>query len=289
MLERSNRRQRFLIIFLILVCIILVTVHSREGEEGILHRLQRFSMDVISPLQKGMSKILSPVRNGIGFLVDLGRARGERDRLREEVKQLEQRVHELEDMRRENEVLRDMIAVKEAYPQLEFLVVDVIGASPDAWEQTIIIGAGYDDGLQEYMAVLSEDGSLVGRIITCTAHTSVVQLITDEKSAVGARLQRNSEMGILRGEGGGKVHLELLNLEADVRTGDVVVTSGMGGTCPADIPIGMVTEIGEKQADLSVGIIIQPRASMSRLDRVMVVVSPRPISAPGVAEGGTGI
>lgn len=289
MLERSNRRQRFLIIFLILVCIILVTVHSREGEEGILHRLQRFSMDVISPLQKGMSKVLSPVRNGIGFLVDLGRARGERDRLREEVKQLEQRVHELEDMRRENEILRDMIAVKEAYPQLEFLVVDVIGTSPDAWEQTIIIGAGYDDGLQEYMAVLSEDGSLVGRIITCTSHTSVVQLITDEKSAVGARLQRNSEMGILRGEGGGKVHLELLNLEADVRTGDVVVTSGMGGTCPADIPIGMVTEIGEKQADLSVGIIIQPRASMSRLDRVMVVVSPKPTTAPGFAEGGTGI
>ncbi|MGQ9475161.1 MAG: rod shape-determining protein MreC [Actinomycetota bacterium] len=289
MLERSNRRQRFLIIFLILVCIILVTVHSREGEEGILHRLQRFSMDVISPLQKGMSKVLNPVRNGIGFLVDLGRARGERDRLREEVKQLEQMVHELEDMRRENEILRSMIAVKEAYPQLEFLVVDVIGASPDAWEQTIIIGAGYDDGLQEYMAVLSEDGSLVGRIITCTSHASVVQLITDEKSAVGARLQRNSEMGILRGEGGGKVHLELLNLEADVRTGDVVVTSGMGGTCPADIPIGMVTEIGEKQADLSVGIIIQPRASMSRLDRVMVVVSPKPTTAPGFAQGGTGI
>lgn len=289
MLERGNRRKRVLIIVLILVCIILVTVHSRESENGILHRLQRFSMDVISPLQKGMSKVLSPVRNGIGFLVDLARARGERDRLREEVEQLERRVHELENMRRENEALRNMIAVKEAYPELEFVAVDVIGASPDAWEQTIIIGAGYDDGLQEYMAVLSEDGSLVGRVITCTAHTSVVQLITDEKSAVGARLQRNSEMGILRGEGGGKVHLELLNLEADVRTGDVVVTSGMGGTCPADIPIGMVTEIGEKQADLSVGIVIQLRASMTRLDRVMVVVSPRPAEVPGVAEGGTGI
>lgn len=289
MLERRNRRQRFLMVTLVVVCIILVTVYSRESENGFLHRLQRFSMDVISPLQKGISKVLSPVRNGIGFLLDLGRARGERDRLREEVRLLEQRVHELEEMRRENEILKEMIAVKEAYPELEFMVVDVIGASPDVWEQTIIIGAGYSDGLQEYMAVLSEDGSLVGRIISCTAQSSVVQLITDEKSAVGAKLQRNSEMGILRGEGGGKVHLELLNLEADVRTGDVVITSGMGGTCPAGIPIGVITEIGEKQADLSVGIIIQPRASMTRLDKVMVVVSPPPTTAPGVAEGGSSI
>lgn len=287
MLERRNRRQRYLVVTLVIVCVLLVTVYSRESDNGIFHRLQRFSMDVISPLQKGVSKVLSPVRNGIGFLVDLGRARGERDRLREEVKNLEERIHELEEIRRENEALRQMIAVKEEHPELEFLVVDVIGTNPDVWEQTIIIDAGYSDGLREYMAVLSEDGSLVGRVILCTSQSSVVQLITDDSSAVGAKLQRNAEMGVLRGEGGGKVHLELLNLDADVKTGDVVVTSGMGGTCPAGIPIGVITEIGEKQADLSVGIIIDPRANLTRLDKVMVVVSPPPTTVPGVAEGGS--
>lgn len=286
MIERESRRQRTLLIILVVICVLLVTVYSRESEDGLFHRLQRFSMDVVSPLQKGMNKVLSPVRDGIGFLLDLGRARGERDRLMEEVKVLEEKVHELEETKRENEMLREMISVKEANPGLEFLVVDVIGANPDVWEQTILIGAGYSDGLREYMAVLSEDGSLIGRIILCTSQSSVVQLITDEKSAVGAKLQRNSEMGVLRGEGGGKVHLELLNQEADVQTGDAVVSSGMGGTCPADIPIGVITEIGEKKADLSVGIIIKPRASMTRLDKVLVVLSPLPSSAPGMAEGG---
>ncbi len=286
MLERRNRRQRYLMVTLVIVCVLLVTVYSRESDNGLFHRMQRFFMDVISPLQKGVSKVLSPVRNGVGFLVDLGRARGERDRLREEVKNLEERIHELEEIRRENDALRRMIAVKEEYPELEFLVVDVIGTNPDVWEQTIIIDAGYSDGLREYMAVLSEDGSLVGRIILCTSQSSVVQLITDDSSAVGAKLQRNAEIGVLRGEGGGKVHLELLNLDADVKTGDVVVTSGMGGTCPAGIPIGVITEIGEKQADLSVGIIIEPRANLTRLDKVMVVVSPPPTTVPGVAEGG---
>ena len=286
MVERQNRRQRIIIITLVVICVLLVTVYSRESKDGLFHRLQRFSIDVISPLQKGMSKVLSPVKDSIGFLVDLGKARGERDRLREEVRELEDQVHELEETQRENEQLHSMIQVKESNPDLEFLVVDVIGANPDVWEQTIQIGAGYSDGLQEFMAILSEDGSLVGRIVLCTSEASVVQLITDEKSSVGAMLQQNAEMGIVKGEGRGEVRLELLNQDAEVKTGDTVITSGMGGTCPAGIPIGTITEISERRADLSVGIVIQPRARLTRLEKVMVVLSPPPKTSPVEAAGG---
>lgn len=286
MVERQNRRQRVLIITLVIICVLLVTVYSRESKDGLFHRLQRFSLDIVSPLQKGMSKVLSPVKDGIGYLVDLGDAKGESDRLREEVEGLEEKVDELEELKLENERLKNMIAVKEANPDLDFLVVDVIGANPGIWEQTIQIGAGYSDGLQEYMAILSEDGSLVGRIILCTSEASVVQLITDDKSSVGAMLQDNAEMGVVKGEGRGGVRLELLNQDADVETGDVVVSSGLGGTCPAGIPIGIITEISERRADLSVGIVIELRASLTRLDRVMVVVSPPPRTAPIEAEGG---
>jgi rod shape-determining protein MreC len=287
MVERQNRRQRALIITLVVICVLLVTVYSRESKDGLFHRLQRFSLDIVSPLQRGMSKVLSPVKDGVGFLVDLGDARSERDRLEVKVEELQEKVDELEELKLENETLKNMIAVKESRPDLEFLVVDVIGANPDVWEQTVQIGAGYSDGLQEYMAILSEDGSLIGRIILCTSGASVVQLITDDKSSVGAKLQSNAEMGVVKGEGPGDVRLELLNQDADVKTGDIVVTSGLGGTCPADIPIGTVSEISERRADLSVGIVIAPRASLTRLDRVMVVVSPPPRTSPVEAgEGG---
>lgn len=286
MVERQNRRQRILIITLVIICVLLVTVYSRESKDGLFHRLQRFSLDIVSPLQKGMSKVLSPVKDGIGYLADLGDANSERERLKEEVEELQQEVDKGEELKLENETLKSMIAVKESRPDLGFLVVDVIGANPDIWEQTVQIGAGYSDGLQEYMAVLSEDGSLVGRIIMCTSEASLVQLITDDKSSVGAMLQANAEMGVVKGEGRGGVRLELLNQDADVKTGDVVVTSGLGGTCPSGIPIGTITEISERRADLSVGIVIDPRASLTRLDRVMVVVSPPPSTSPLTAEGG---
>jgi rod shape-determining protein MreC len=288
MIERQNRRQRILIITLIIICVLLVTVYSRESKDGLFHRLQRFSLDIISPLQKGMSKVLSPVKDGIGYVTDLGKARGERDRLREEVKDLEEKLYDYEETIRENEQLRNMIAYQDSRPDLQLLVVDVIGANPDVWEQTIQIGAGYSDGLQEYMAVLNEDGNLVGRIILCTSEASVVQLITDDKSSVGAMLQKNAEMGIVKGEGGGGVRLELLNQDAEVSTGDEVITSGLGGTCPSGIAIGTITEISERRADLSVGIVIAPKASLTRLDRVMVVMSPVPSTSPIQAALGGG-
>jgi rod shape-determining protein MreC len=287
MIERQNRRQRVLIITLIIICVLLVTVYSRESKDGLFHRMQRFSLDIVSPLQKGMSKVLSPVKDGIGFLVDIGSARSERDRLRKEVEQLEEDLNNMGELERKYQELEQMIAVKEANPNKEYKVVDVIGANPDIWEQTIQIGAGYSDGLQEYMAVLSEDGSLVGRIILCTSEASVVQLITDEKSSVGAMLQDTAEMGVVKGEGRSGIRLELLNQDAEVKMGDKVVTSGLGGTCPSGIPIGTITEISERRADLSVGIVLEPRASLTRLDRVMVVTSPAPRTSPIEAgEGG---
>jgi rod shape-determining protein MreC len=268
-----------LIIILVIICVLLVTVYSRESNDGLFHRMQRFSMDVVSPLQKGVSKVLSPFKSGVGFFVDLGKARGERDKLRQQVKDLQDQVDAGKDAMKERDMYKSMLQVKEDNPQWDLLVVNVIGSPSDVWEQTIQIDAGYDDGLQEYMAILSEDGSLVGRIVVCTANSSVVQLITDEKSSIGARLQSNSEAGIVKGEGNG-VRMELLNQDAEVNTGDVVMTSGMGGTCPANIPIGTITEVTERRADLSVGIEIQPRAQLTRLERVMVVKAPEPATAP---------
>lgn len=274
-----------MIITLVIVCVLLVTVYSRESKDGLLHRMQRFSMDVVSPLQEGMSKALSPIKNGIGYFADMIDARGERDRLREQVKQLQEEADAGKDAFRKLADYESMINIKDENQQWDLLVVSVIGAPSNVWEQTIQIDAGYDDGLQEYMAILSEDGSLVGRVVVCTSSSSVVQLITDEKSSIGARLQTNSEMGIVKGEGNG-VRMELLNQDADVNTGDVVLTSGMGGTCPANIPIGTITEISERRADLSIGIEIQPRARLTRLESVIVVTGPAPRTAPLAAQGG---
>ncbi len=276
--ERKNRR--LTIVVLLIICLLLVTVYSREGENGIFHRVQRFSLEIISPLQKGISKIIRPVKDGIGYFFDLFSISEERDRLLEENREMRNRLMDMERLEKENELLKAMINVKESQKSWDFLVADVIGSNPDNWKETIQISAGYDDGVLEYMAVLNEEGYLVGRVVVCTAHTSLVQLITDSESAIGARLKSNGEMGLIKGEGQGVVKLEIINQDAVVNQGDLVITSGVGGTAPPGIPIGRVSEISERRTDLSRGISLEPLANLTKLEKVMVVLVPAPFEAP---------
>ncbi len=280
MRESETGRNRRLLIILLIVSFLTVTVYSREGDRGIIHRLQRLSMDAISPLQRGVVKVVRPLREGLERLADLGSATRERDRLREENDRLREQLLEMERLRRRNDELKSMLDYAESRRDWELLAADVIGSNADNWKDTRQIGVGYADGVEKFMAVLDERGNLVGRVTECTAHTSLVLLITDKQCSFGAKLERNGEAGLIKGEGEGVIRLELINQDAEVEKEDLVVTSGMGGTCPPGISIGTVREISELRTDLSRGIIISPLAGLSRLERVLVVVSPRPTGAP---------
>ncbi len=280
MISSEKRGNRRILIVLLVVSFLMMTVYSREGESGVIHRLQRLSMDAVSPLQRGVVRMLKPVKDGLRGITELGGAAGERDRLREENDRLREQLLEMERLRRKNEELKSIIAYAESKSDWELLAADVIGSNSDNWKDTRQISAGYLDGVEKYMAVLDERGNLVGRVTECTAHTSLVILITDKQCSFGAKLESNGETGLIKGDGGGSVLLELINQDAEVNRDDLVVTSGMGGTCPPGIAIGTVREISELRTDLSRGITIQPLASLTRLDRVMVVLSPPPTRAP---------
>ncbi len=281
---KEKQHSRIVIVILTILCFVLVTLYSRESQNGLLHRLQRFSLDVVEPLQAGVSKILSPVRDGIEYMVDLKDAAGERDQLLKDKQDLENQLSGMRDLERENQQLAELLKLKENNPGLEVMAVSVIGANPDNWEQSVQISAGYDDGVREWMAVLNNEG-LVGRVVFCTAHSSMVQLITDDKSQVGARLQSNGEEGLIKGAGRGELRLQLINQDAEVKEGDWILTSGSGGTCPVGIPIGTVTAITEKRPDLSRGISIAPAVYFSRLEKAIVVISPAPSELPSLQGG----
>jgi rod shape-determining protein MreC len=280
MTGRERQHNRFIVAILLAICVMLVTVYSREGDKGVFHRLQRFSQELVAPLQRGVSSIMSPIKGGVEYLSRLDSAVSEREKLDRENNELQDQLMDMNRLQRENDELRNFIKVKNGQKNWDVLVAEVIGSNPDNWKETREIAAGYDDGVQKYMAVLDENGFLVGRVVDCTAHTSMVLLITDAQSSIGAKLEVNGEIGLIKGEGGGTIKLELINQDAVVNQEDMVVTAGLGGTCPAGIPLGRIKEISEKRTDLSRGISITPLANMSRLDRVMVVLSPPPSGVP---------
>lgn len=275
MLKEEESGGAIMLIIFCVFCFFLMSMHVREGEDGILHRMQRFSIDIISPMQEATAKLFEPVREGFDYLAGLRVAYSENEKLRSETRLLKDEIQRLKAAERENATLKSFLDYTQRKPELKFLTAEVVGESPSSWERTIIINAGSDDGVKEYMAVVAEDG-LIGRVEQCTNRASVVQLITDTRSMIGVKLESNGEMGFVRGEGGYLVQLELLNQEADVNRGDMVLTSGIGGTCPADIAVGIIEEIGERRPDLSRGIMIKPAVNFTSTEKVMVVLSPEP-------------
>ena len=122
---------------------------------------------------------------------------------------------------------------------------------------------------------LSGDG-LVGRVTTVGPVTSTVLLAADPESAIGARLEGSRQIGVVSGQGGATLRLQLLDPQADVATGDRLVTFGSQGGVPfvPGVPVGEVVDVEETPGELTRAAIVRPYAAFTTLDLVGIVVEP---------------
>jgi hypothetical protein len=167
----------------------------------------------------------------------------------------------------ENVRLSELLDLKrQHWPHL--VSAHVVNRDPQRWFQEVLLDKGQEDGLSVDDPVIAWSGNreaLVGRIVESGAHTSRVMLIHDSLSSVAATVEgSNGEDGIVEGSNSHDLYLRYLTRDSHVKIGDLVVTSGLGGTFPEGIPIGWVREMGLDtrqlflQARLSPAIISHP-------------------------------
>jgi rod shape-determining protein MreC len=122
------------------------------------------------------------------------------------------------------------------------------------------------------MAVISPAG-VVGRLILPSRRASKVQLLIDRNAAAGALIERTRVQGVVMGVGDGMLRMQYVPGTADVKTGDLVVTSGIDGIYPKGFVIGTVDH-----ADRGIGayseITVRPAADFARLEEVLIVKTP---------------
>ena len=158
----------------------------------------------------------------------------------------------------------------------DFLPADVIAVELTGISRTIIINRGARDGIAIGMPV-STDLGLIGRIIDVSANASQVQLINDENSAVSARLQTTRAHGSIVGQASGVLRLTMVDLDEEIRQGDLVITSGLGGNFPADIVVGQVTSVRQFEFELFQEAEVRSLLDFESLDVVLVITSFEPI------------
>jgi rod shape-determining protein MreC len=177
----------------------------------------------------------------------------------------------------ENKRLRRLLDLKE-HSLYEGLTSFVIAREPTNWFNTILLDRGEKSGVKENSVVITPEG-LVGRVIKVNKNSSQVLLITDPGSEIGALIQRTRIQGVIQGRKRDLI-LKYLPLEADVREGDLVLTSGLeGGLFPKGLVIGRVRKIESPHPqDLFLNIIVIPAVNLNSLEETLIL--PKGMASP---------
>ncbi len=260
-------RTLLLAVGLVLVALLVYSANLRQS--GHTTFFERAVLQITAPFQKGIDAGWTAVARTWERYVWLVGAEEENRLLREENRRLQAELHGVEEIRLANERLRRLLLFKEEM-ELPAIPAQIIAEDASSWFRTVVIDKGSSHGVREGMPVVVAEGA-VGRVITVAFGQSRVLLITDAGSAVASLVQRNRTRGVARGRGE-NLHLEYALREADVRIGDVIITSGTGGVFPKGIPVGRVTGVTREAYGLFQGVEIEPYVDFSRLEEVLVLL-----------------
>jgi rod shape-determining protein MreC len=148
---------------------------------------------------------------------------------------------------------------------------EIIGREWGGWIRSLTVNRGRGDNIPRLSAVISPDG-LIGRIVDVRPGASIVQVLTDPASTVGAVVLRTRTPGIVEGDPRGTLRFKFMARDgASIQSGDVLVTAGQGGLFPRGIPIGTVRTIDNRGSALFHFADLAPAVDYARVDEVLLV------------------
>lgn len=182
---------------------------------------------------------------------------------------------EVTSLRTENEELKEIIGKEESLRDYNPIQASVIARNPDQWEEKIILDKGSNSGVKENMAVMTAKG-LIGKVILTTPLTATVELVSTQNpnyrvSAMVIGGEKNV-FGLIEGYDADRKELLLKRIDADIdiKEGQQVVSSGLGGIFPQGLVIGEITEVAIDEFGLTKQAFVRPAADFTLLSHVMV-------------------
>jgi rod shape-determining protein MreC len=277
----DSRRSRLLLLGLVIAH--LVAISRQVDDAGGHSLLHRAVYATLSPLQAGVSAGVRGVRSVWFSYVDLRHVRQDNQRLQEQLRDVEMRMMERQRDAEEAARLRDLLELRKILPH-DTLVAQVIVRDAQQWFRILTIDKGTRQGVVKDAAVISSNG-VVGRVIFVGPSAAQVQLLLDQQSGVGARIERSRVTGVVSGQvsrqsatpdaEAGDLVMKFVPALADVVEGDVVVTSGLEGMFPPGLVIGRVRSV-VRGSGLFKDVRVAASADFDRLEEVLVVRTPPP-------------
>ena len=267
----------------LIVAIIILIVAFLVSQTGLFRPVRDLAADLLAPVEEQFARLSRTISDWAQGGRDLVALRDENRELRAQVDRLSVQLLHLEEANKEIEQLRTLLDFTQTYPAYQFKGAEVIGRVVGLGASNLfpdlVLDVGERDGIQRSMPVVTERG-LVGRVLDVYPNACRVLLIGDTRSSVNAMIQRSRVTGLVEGQPGGRLLMTRIPHDSSIAEGDIVLTSGLGGTFPKALIIGQVSKVIRDDVELFLQAEIQPTVDFSGLERALVITNFTPATVP---------
>lgn len=225
--------------------------------------------EILRPGWAIVQSVVGSVRGGATYFQDLEHLRRENAALTAKLTEVETELSRKREVDAENRRFSQLLGLSQAVTP-QGVAARVIGRAPNNWQQRLVIDRGSAAGIGVDSVVMVPRG-VIGRVLTVSAHTAVVSLLTDPGQTVGILNQRSRSPGVVMGEGLSNLVLQYLPQQVDYRIGDAVLTAGYGGVYPKGLNVGKVARVENQPNAITPRVSIVLNADLDRIEEVLVL------------------
>jgi rod shape-determining protein MreC len=267
----TDFRQRTAVLFIAVVLGHIILISAQVNSRAGVPLLEVVTFGAFAEVQRGAAGLTGGIRDAWSGYGNLRGVREENEALKRQLGELQVQFQQERARAERARQLERLLGFQQDL-RVDTIPASVIGASASLEFRGITIDRGSNTSVTANMAVIAPTG-LVGRVVTPTQHASKVQLLIDRNAAAGALVERSRAQGIVIGSGGDMMRMDFVAATADVKIGDVIVTSGVDGIYPKGFVIGKVEQVDNGNG-IYKAIRVRPSVEFDRLEDVLVVKSP---------------
>lgn len=264
---------RFVFYLTVSLTLLAVDLHFKS-----LEMLRQAIGLVAYPVQQVAALPVDGVRGIGGYFSTVGALQAENQRFQRQQVELSGTLLRQKQLEQENERLRSLLQMKQRQPA-KGVVAEITHAASDPFSRRVVIDKGLQQGIAAGQVVVDE-GGVIGQVTRAFPMQSEVTLISDKDQAVPVQVVRNGLRAVLFGSDSGNLELRFLAPTADVKNGDVLVTSGLDGVFLPGLPVATVTRVEQDAVYAFARIVCAPAGGVDKHGLVLVLGEREAIAPP---------
>jgi len=265
-----KKKKISIVLVVVTIAIALLVVISRVGHNPVSNAVKT----VLVPFETVVAKISAPIKEFTDFVKNAKNYQKENEQLLIELETVKRQNKSAEEYKKENARLKKLLQLSEELKTCDTVPAKIVSYEPNNWFYSMIINKGTKSGIKVSDVVISDAG-VVGQITEVGYNWARISTILDSNQALGIRLSRTGDVGILEGD----VHLikdrcckiSHISKNTTVISGDLLETSGLGGIYPPGLSVGKVMSVTTDNTGELTEAVVQPSVDFDGLHEVLVV------------------